>query len=52
MFTVKENNMPKTNSCNAKNFGELIYKKKIDSDFYKEMNRSIIENIKCFIDEK
>ena len=28
MFTVKENNMPKTNSCNAKNFGELIYKKK------------------------
>ena len=52
MFTVKENNMPKTNSCNAKNFGELIYKKKIDSDFSKEMNRSIIENIKCFIDEK
>lgn len=28
MFTVKENNMPKTNSCKAKNFGELIYKKK------------------------
>ena len=52
MFIVKENNMPKTNSCNAKNFGELIYKKKIDSAFSKEMNRSIIENIKCFIDEK
>lgn len=51
MFIVKENNMPKTNSCNAKNFGELIYKKKINSDFSKEMNRSIIENIKCFIDE-
>ena len=49
---AKENNMPKTNSCKAKNFGELIYKKKIDSAFSKEMNRSIIENIKCFIDEK
>ena len=44
--------MPNTNSFTDKNFGELIYKKKIDSAFSKEMNRSIIENIKCFIDEK
>ena len=44
--------MHTTNYFNDKIFGELIYKKKIDSDFSKEMNRSIIENIKCFIDEK
>lgn len=52
MFSYKEENMPKTNPFNAKTFGELIYKRKTSSDFSIEMNRSIIENIKHFIDEK
>ena len=52
MFSNKENNFPKTNPFNAKNFGELIYKRKTSSDFSIEMDRSIKENIKYFIDEK
>lgn len=48
MFANKESNIPKINPFNAKSFGELIYKRKIDSDFSKEMDRSIKEAIKYF----
>lgn len=52
MFSTKEKNMPKHNNYDANNFGELIYKKKITSDFSKEMERSIKENIKYFTHSK
>ncbi|MGL5316593.1 MAG: nitroreductase family protein [Peptostreptococcaceae bacterium] len=48
MFSNKEDNMPKQNKFDAKNFGELIYKKKTTADFSIEMDRSIKENIKYF----
>lgn len=51
MFKNKESNMPKTNIFNAKNFGQLLFMRKISSDFALEMNRSINENIKSFIGE-
>ncbi len=49
MFALREEKMPKTNSFNAKNFGELIYNKKTTSDFSIEMDRSIRENLKNFL---
>lgn len=52
MFLNKENNMPKTNPFNAKTYGELMYKRKTNSDFSKEMDRSIKEAIKYFTDNK
>ena len=44
----KEEKMIKNNQKNAKNFGELIYKNKISSEFSIEMDRSIKEWIKDF----
>ena len=41
MFKHKEENMPKTNIYNAENVGQLFYRRKSDSDFSKEMARSI-----------
>lgn len=49
MFKNKENDMPKTNIFNADNFGQLLFMRKISSDFAIEMNRSINENIKYFL---
>lgn len=49
MFKIKEDNMLKTNTFNADNFGQLLFMKKISSDFAVEMSRSISENIKSFI---
>lgn len=49
MFVNKESNMPKINPFNADNFGQLLFMRKISSDFAIEMNRSIKENIKCFL---
>lgn len=48
MYKHKEEKMLKNNQNNAKNFGELIYKRKISSEFSIEMNRSIKEWIKDF----
>lgn len=48
MFSTKEENMSKINPFNAKTFGELIYKRKTDSDFSREMERSIKKAIKTF----
>lgn len=52
MFSTKEGNMPKTNSVNAKNFGEFIYNKKTTADFSIEMERSIVENLEYFLGKK
>jgi nitroreductase len=52
MFLSKESNMPKTNPFNAKTYGELIYNRKTNSEFSKEMDRSIREAIKCFTNSK
>ncbi|MBO3446317.1 nitroreductase family protein [Clostridium sp. CCUG 7971] len=51
MFKNKENNMPNTNIFNAENFGQLLFMRKISSNFALEMNRSINKNIKFFIGE-
>ncbi|SCH45580.1 nitroreductase family protein [Romboutsia sp. 1001713B170207_170306_H8] len=48
MFEEKEENMPKYNAFNAKNFGELTYKRKTSADFSIEMDRSIKKWIKSF----
>ena len=48
MFSDKEENMPRTNPFNAKNFGQLIYSRKTSADFSIEMDRSIKESIKSF----
>ena len=45
-------NMPKTNPFNAKNYGELIYNRKTNAEFSREMDRSIREAIKYFTDNK
>ena len=50
MFSNKEANMPKINPFNAKNYGELIYNRKTNAEFSREMDRSIRENIKYFIE--
>lgn len=52
MFSNKEANMPKTNPFNAKNYGELIYNRKTNAEFSREMDRSIREAIKYFTDNK
>ena len=52
MFSNKEDNMPKTNPFNAKNYGELIYNRKTNAEFSREMDRSIREAIKYFTDNK
>ena len=55
MFENKEQNMPKTNPYNADNFGQLIYSRKTNSDFSKEMDRSIkvaIEHFTNYISNK
>ncbi|HSQ90301.1 nitroreductase family protein [Romboutsia sp.] len=48
MFKRKEENMPKTNTHDANNFGELMYIRKTSADFSIEMDRSIKEGIKHF----
>lgn len=48
MFKHKEEDMPRTNVYNAKNFGQLIYNRKTSADFSIEMDRSIKEWIKQF----
>lgn len=52
MFKDREANFPKTNPFNAKNHGELIYRRKINSDFSIEMERSIKENLEYFLGNK
>jgi len=48
MFKRKEENMPKTNTHDASNFGELMYSRKTSAEFSIEMDRSIKEGIKHF----
>ena len=48
MFKSKEENMPKTNTHDANNFGELMYSRKTSAEFSIEMDRSIKEGIKHF----
>ncbi len=48
MFKRKEENMPKTNTHDANNFGELMYSRKTSAEFSIEMDRSIKEGIKHF----
>lgn len=48
MFKNKEEDMPKTNPFNAENFGQLVYERKVNSEFSIEMDRSIKEAIKYF----
>ncbi|MGL6107183.1 nitroreductase family protein [Romboutsia sp.] len=52
MFELKEGTFPKTNPFNAKNHGELIYKRKTTADFSVEMERSIKENLEYFLGNK
>ena len=48
MFKRKEENIPKTNTHDANNFGELMYIRKTSAEFSIEMDRSIKEAIKHF----
>lgn len=52
MFKDREASFPKTNPFNAKNHGELIYRRKIASDFSVEMERSIKANLEHFLENK
>ncbi|RDY26778.1 nitroreductase [Romboutsia weinsteinii] len=48
MFENKEQNIPKTNPYGADNFGQLIYTRKTNAEFSKEMDRSIRVAINSF----
>ncbi len=52
MYKGKEEKMKKKNRYNAENYGQYIYARKFDTDFFKEMERSLQVMINNWLEDK